>query len=125
MDRRSTISGSSSLSSHTRDEFRDLTTYYRNYFAGSKGESQDAAMEKSNIYVKALKMLGFGFQQLINWVKKKDADPKSATDKDFSGNNAQVIPNWELTYTISDLKTIVETNDYKGFAVLGTTAYID
>ena len=85
MDRRSTISGSSSLSSHTRDEFRDLTTYYRNYFAGSKGESQDAAMEKSNIYIKALKMLGFGFQQLINWVKKKDADPKSTTDKDFSG----------------------------------------
>lgn len=83
MDRRSTISGSSSLSSHTRDEFKDLTSYYRNYFAGRKGESQDAAMEKSNIYTKALKMLGFGYQQLINWVKQKDATVPG--DPDFSG----------------------------------------
>ena len=70
MDRRSTVSGSSSLSSYSRDEFKEMTTFFRNYFAGRKGESQDAAMEKSNTFTKVIKALGFQHQQLINWVKQ-------------------------------------------------------
>ena len=73
MDRRSTVSGSSSLSSYSRDEFKEMTTFFRNYFAGRKGESQDAAMEKSNTFTKVIKALGFQHQQLINWVKQKES----------------------------------------------------
>ena len=81
MDRRSSASGSS-MSSTSRDEFKDLLSFYRNYIAGQKGESLDLARDKADKFVGAIKLLGFRHQQLIMWVKQKDA---SGNGPNFAG----------------------------------------
>ena len=70
------------MSSNSRDEFKDLLSFYRNWIAGQKGESLDLARDKADKFVGAIKLLGFRHTQLIMWVKQKDA---SGNGPNFAG----------------------------------------